>query len=327
MKILHILNKPMPPTGKDGGLPVMVDVLARAQIEKNYKVSVATCSSHRHKDLSILNKPYKIYNLMDRGFEENLIGIIRKGNYSLVHLHNDNRTIKKFCLDNKLGYVRTEHSIVSPKLCTPDFFKNVVFVSKSHAQQHQRTAYVHNGIDIDSFKYIEKKEDYLLFLGKVSRSKKGAADAVRVAKYLRHPLMVVGGRNNRLPSTWLSWPGSIIKPAGVLWGEKKFNALARAKCLLVPSRWDEPFGLIMLEALASGTPVIAYNKGAASEIIKHGKTGFLCNDWKEMAERVSDIPALCPQDCLKDVRLRFSAASMAKGYIPYYKRALRRDDW
>lgn len=327
MRVLHVLNKQMPPTGKDGGLPVMVDTLARAQKEMGYDVGVMVVLKSEKKPLNKAKAPYNIYEVKEDNLKAGISDVVKKNDYSLLHLHNDYKEIKKFARLTNIGYVRTEHSIVSEELRTVEFFENVVFVSKSHAREHNRSEYVYNGIDIKSFKYNESKKDYLLFLGKVARRKKGAADAVRVAKYLREPLMVVGGRNNRLPSTWLRWPGSVVYPAGVLWGNKKLHVLADAKCLLVPSRWEEPFGLIMIEALASGTPVIAYSRGAAAEIIKQGETGYLCDNWQEMAERVADIPRLRSKDCLKDVKLRFSAASMAKGYTTYYERVLAGDCW
>ena len=217
MKIIHVVNKPMPPTGRNGGLPVMVDILAQAQVKMGYDVDVIAISQHRQsKELYSDRPPYSIYRAQQSAEACN---IIKKSNVQVVHLHCNNNSVKQFCNINKITYVRTEHSLVPVQHRDSSFYDNVIFVSKSHANFHQHSVYIYNGIDTDAFNTKLRTPDtknYLLFLGQVSRSKKGAADAIRIARNLKMPLLVAGGRNSRLPATWLRWPCSIIRPVGTV---------------------------------------------------------------------------------------------------------------
>lgn len=100
--------------------------------------------------------------------------------------------------------------------------------------------------------------------------------------------------------------------------------VAAARCLIMPIRWEEPFGMVMIEAMAQGVPVVAFNRGAVPEVIKHGVTGFICETAEELPAALSKVHLLDPADCVAHVRSRFSPDQMARGYEQVYRWAARR---
>jgi glycosyltransferase involved in cell wall biosynthesis len=102
--------------------------------------------------------------------------------------------------------------------------------------------------------------------------------------------------------------------------ETCLDLLFAARCLIMPIRWEEPFGMVMIEAMATGTPVVALNHGAVPELVNHGETGFICDDPREMAPALRDVSAIDPAACVAHVRAEFSADVMARGYERVYRR-------
>ncbi|NLB34880.1 MAG: glycosyltransferase family 4 protein, partial [Elusimicrobia bacterium] len=93
----------------------------------------------------------------------------------------------------------------------------------------------------------------------------------------------------------------------------------RARCTLFTSQWEEPFGLVMIESMAAGTPVIALRRGAAPEVIVDGKTGFIVDTEEEMVEATKEVHKLSPEDCRRHVEENFSNTQMAEKYLSLYK--------
>jgi glycosyltransferase involved in cell wall biosynthesis len=104
--------------------------------------------------------------------------------------------------------------------------------------------------------------------------------------------------------------------------DEKADLLARAAAVLFPIQWPEPFGLVMTEAMATGTPVLAFAYGAAPEVIVHGKTGFLVNTIDEMCEAVERTGEIKAEDCRAHVEAHFSADAMVEGYLRCFERVL-----
>jgi glycosyltransferase involved in cell wall biosynthesis len=92
-----------------------------------------------------------------------------------------------------------------------------------------------------------------------------------------------------------------------------------ARCLIMPIRWDEPFGMVMIEAMAQGVPVVAFNRGAVPEVVQHGVTGYICERADQLPEALSSIDLLDPADCVDRVRELFSPDRMARGYEQVYR--------
>ena len=91
--------------------------------------------------------------------------------------------------------------------------------------------------------------------------------------------------------------------------------------------WEEPFGLVAIEAMACGTPVIAWNSGAMPEVVEHGKTGFICNSIQELEEAVNNIDTIRPEDCRKRVEENFSYQAMTEKYIKLYDKLIKGESW
>jgi glycosyltransferase involved in cell wall biosynthesis len=185
---------------------------------------------------------------------------------------------------------------------------------------------VHNGIDVESFPYEERKEDYLLFLACMAPVK-GTHLAIEAARRLGKRLIIAAkvDRADRQYFHDIVEPlidGDLIQFVGEVDGTLKRKLYAGAYCLLVPICWEEPFGLVMAEAMACGTPVIAFARGAATELVVDGETGFLVHDVDGMVKAVRRVDRIDPRRCRRHVEENFSARRMAEGYLALYERII-----
>jgi len=186
---------------------------------------------------------------------------------------------------------------------------NTIFVSANHAQRYGHTAYVHNGLDLAEYRFRETKGDYDLFLGRL-HSVKGYRWAVEAARRTGRRLVLAGG-----------WRPSFrrgISYVGRVQGERKEDLLAGARCLWMPALWDEPFGLTLIEALASGTPVIGTRRGSLPEIVSPG-VGFLGDTVDELVDHAGRIGEVSPAACRAHVERHFTHHVMASRYLEKYR--------
>ena len=197
--------------------------------------------------------------------------------------------------------------------------KHAAVVAISH---HQRStapdlpvaAVIHHGIDLDSVPFGSGDGGYAVFLGRMSPNK-GADRAIRAAWAANVPLVLAA--KMREPSEHRYFT-EVVEPLlgddavfiGEVGGLAKLELLGHAVALLNPILWPEPFGLAMIEALGTGTPVITFAEGAAPEIVDHGVTGFLCANVLEMTEALSHIDDISRKACRAAVARRFSAERM-----------------
>lgn len=189
---------------------------------------------------------------------------------------------------------------------------NTIYVSGDHASRHDSASFVYNGLDPADFIYRETKDDYDLFLGRL-HSSKGWQLAVEGAKATERRLIVAGG--------WRpSWSRG-LKFAGEVDGKEKAELLAGARLLWMPAQWDEPFGLTLIEALWSGTPVLATRRGALPEIL----SADVAELGDSVEELVASIPAMAgkkPSDCRARAERWFSHTAMAAEYVRFYQHFL-----
>jgi glycosyltransferase involved in cell wall biosynthesis len=184
---------------------------------------------------------------------------------------------------------------------------------------------VYNAVDVASFPFRADKQDYLLFIGQIA-SAKGAHLAVQVARRLGMRLVIAGkiDPHNRQYFAETIEPyvdGKQVQFLGEV-GYEKRELYANARCLLMPICWEEPFGLVMAEAMACGTPVIAFNRGAAPELVVDGETGYIVRDVDEMAKAVGRLGRLDPYRCRQHVEEHFAAPIMVQRYLGIYHRIL-----
>jgi glycosyltransferase involved in cell wall biosynthesis len=183
---------------------------------------------------------------------------------------------------------------------------------------------VYNGIPVERYPFRTDKEDFLLFVGRVNREK-GPEIAVEVAKRAGARLvMAVAIKESFEREYWDVNVAPILSGKEEILGEisidEKADLMARARAVLFPIQWEEPFGLVMAEANACGTPVLAFPRGAAPEVVADGETGFLCADVDAMVAAVARVDEIDPHACRARVEKMFSAQAMTSGYEELYAR-------
>mgnify|MGYP001627395891 CR=1 FL=1 len=188
-------------------------------------------------------------------------------------------------------------------------------------------AVVPNPVDVDAGSVRAPKEEHVLWLGRFT-PEKGPHRAIAVARRAGIPLVLAGpvqpGQREffeRAVAPHLDGRG--VRYAGEVGGVRKQLLLASARALLMPIRWPEPFGMVMVEAMAAGTPVVAFAEGAAPEVVEHGRSGLLVADDDEMAAALGEAMRLRPEECRESARERFAPARVAAAYVAVYRRAAR----
>ena len=225
--------------------------------------------------------------------------------------------------------VTTIHGFSSPRI-VPVFKRyedRVHYVAISDADRHPDLRYaatIHHGIPIEEFPFDAEGSDDLLFFGRMHPDK-GAGEAIRAAIATDHRLLMAGiiqdeAYYSREVAPFLD--GGRIVFNGPLGGAARTRALGHAKALLHLIDFAEPFGLSVIEAMACGTPVIAYNKGSMPELIEHGVTGFLVDTFEEAVEAIGRIGEIDRMACRRTVEERFTVERMADKYLALYERIL-----
>ena len=208
----------------------------------------------------------------------------------------------------------------------------VVAISQSQrsaAPEVPVAAVIHHGIDLQRYSYGEGDGDYLLFVGRMSPDK-GLHRAIEVARRAGRRLVVIS--KMREPEEHAYYEQAVVPLLGAdveLLDEISFDeriaVMRRATAVLNPISWPEPFGLVMAEALACGTPVLAFPNGAAAEIVDDGKTGYLCPDESGMVSALSHIGAIDRRRCREAAEQRFDRARMAADHERLYKALVDND--
>lgn len=186
---------------------------------------------------------------------------------------------------------------------------------------------VPNGINLSDFSFSDKSGKYLAFMGRLLEYK-GVHLAIKVAKKLKMPLKIAGKyfgseKNDYFKKQIEPEIGkNKIELVGMLSGKAKTDFLKNAKALLFPILWEEPFGLVMIEAMACGTPVVAFNRGSVKEVMIDRKTGYIVKNVLEMEKAVMKIDQIDRRDCHEHVLKNFSIEKMAKGYEEVYQRLI-----
>ena len=229
----------------------------------------------------------------------------------------------------KTPMVTTIHGFSSPKIL-PVFKKynnKTHYVSISDADRSRELDYirtVYHGIDLENFTLHTEPGNYLLYFGRIHRDK-GTWEAIQVAKMAKMKLVIAGIIQDRdyyeqyvepFLSEEITYIGSV--------GPKERNqVLGKAFALIHPINFNEPFGLSIVEAMACGTPVLAFNKGSMPEIIQDGINGFLVSGIEEMAQKIKAVKNISREACRATVESKFTREKMVKEYIEVYKEILK----
>jgi glycosyltransferase involved in cell wall biosynthesis len=252
----------------------------------------------------------------------------------LIHFHGIDFT--EYLPQTRIPVVVTLH--LPPSWYPPEVFAQAgagpQLVCVSDAQRRAcpagaETTVIPNGVRLDLFRPGGTKQRFALCLGRIC-PEKGFHLALSAGARARMPVLL-GGHVFAYPAHQeyfaqqvaprLDRARRFLGPVGL---EAKRYLLPRASCLLVPSLVDETSSLVAMEALASGTPVIAFRRGALAELIEPGRTGFLVSGWEEMAEAMLQVGSLAPQECRAEAERRFGAALMTQRYLQLYRGLLGR---
>ena len=184
----------------------------------------------------------------------------------------------------------------------------------------------HNALDLGAYPMHTDRGEYLLFLGRMSAGK-GCHRAVEVAVEAGLPLKIAGKMREPAEQDYFEnfvapHLGDGIEYLGETSHAKKVALLQNARATLFPIEWEEPFGLVMIESMACGTPVIATRWGAVPEVIQHGRSGIIVDDYREMAGVLTLADELDPAECRRSVEEHFSAQRMVADYEAAYNAVL-----
>lgn len=251
--------------------------------------------------------------------------------FDVIHNHMGYQALP-FLNKLEVPSVTTLHNLVKPY--NEQIFKTYAhmdFVSISDAFRKWNMAdtlnycaTVYNGIDIEQYPYSEnKRRDYLLFIGRICHDK-GTAEAIRIARALSLPLKLAG-KVDRADREYfesqvqplLSEPG--IEYVGEVHHAQKVELYASARAVVYPIHFHEPFGLVMAESIAMGTPVLALDMGAVTEVLTDRETGIVGNSVEELIDRFYEIDSISPDDCRERAEKLFSKERMTADYVAVYK--------
>ncbi|WP_067169326.1 glycosyltransferase family 4 protein [Microtetraspora niveoalba] len=186
---------------------------------------------------------------------------------------------------------------------------------------------VHNAVNVATFPFRDLKEDWVLWLGRFNPDK-GAHLAIEAARAVGRRIVLAGKRSEEIEHSYFE---AYVKPrlgqgvqyVGEADADLKRELLSKARCLLFPLQWEEPFGMTMIEAMACGTPVVALSRGSVPEIVVDGVTGFVRGALAELPAAIEAAERLDPAVCRAHVARHFDVPVMARGYERVYHRVVR----
>lgn len=262
----------------------------------------------------------------------------------VLHDHTDERPDPQY----PVPIVRTVHGPATPEAVRKYVHFSALgdaFVAISHRQRalfDQRctelcgphgainwVGTIHNPLDIGAIPFSAHKEGFAFFLGRCDWEK-NPDGAIRIARAAGIPLVMALRMHQGERAYFEERVAPLLGPDVTLLPEvgtpEKFEWLRRAKVVIFPSQWEEPFGLVMTEALACGTPVVALDRGAAPEILTDGVTGFMRGSEAELAATIADVGMIAPLACRQHIAIHFAPQRIAAAYVDAYHRAIARHD-
>jgi glycosyltransferase involved in cell wall biosynthesis len=324
-----------------GGIELVVDRLARGFSAAGHDVVLfatgdSTCPVPRHHLLEVADGRRIGNGVTEIRHALAAYECLRDEGCDIIHDHTlAGPLLGPRLLDGDVPIVTTVHGPLASELL--DVYRHVATVGRggvsliavSHAQRRPApslpvAAVIHHGIDAADFPVGRGDGGYALFLGRMSPDK-GAHRAIEAARKARVPLVLAGKLRE---DSEFEYFDSEVRPLlgadadyiGEVPHDEKVRLLAGACALLFPIRWNEPFGLVMLEAMACGTPVLAFREGAAPEVVEDGVTGYLCDDEGHMAHCLTRLDSLSRAACRRAVETTFSTARMAADHLELFDR-------
>ena len=285
----------------------------------------AVCPQALRLNTGIFNRDAPRLMLQERS-------LLADGDFDVIHSHLDFLGFP-LARRNPRPVVTTLHGRLDLPELQPVFreFADMPLVSISDAQRRPLPwanweATIHHGLPANLYTYHSQPQGYLAFLGRISPEKR-PDHAIEVAKRTGLPLRIAA----KVDPADLQYYRSEIEPLldhpliefiGEISDREKDDFVGNALALVCPYDWPEPFGLVLIEALACGTPVLAYRRGSIPEVIEHGVTGFVSETLGEMVSAVERLGEIDRQRCRASFEQRFTADRMARDYVALYERII-----
>jgi glycosyltransferase involved in cell wall biosynthesis len=324
---------PVPPR-LYGGIERIIDLLVRGLLERGHDV---TLFAHADSEVPCRHVPYggtDAQSVVDTLRNTLTVSRLAMGQPDVIHSFG------------RLAYLTPLLPLRTPKIMsyqrgpTPSRIRTAMTLAREGSlaftgcsdhiteeiRPHAPAYTVYNGVPIGTytFRNTVANDAPLVFLGRIAPIK-GTHTAVDVARRSGRRLVIAGNVPDEQQAFFREQiephlDGEQIRYVGPVDDEEKNNLLGRAAALLMPIEWAEPFGIVMAEAMACGTPVIGTRRGAVPEVVTDGETGFVCDDVDEMVEAVGRVGALSRETCRRRCKKRFSAQAIVDGYKQLYLR-------
>lgn len=312
--VVHLLTEELVRRGHDVTLFATGDSITEARLEFVFDVSQRKWIHSIEPDL--LHASFAYHRIRE------------EGDYEIIHNHTGYSGVALADFVD-VPVLTTLHGIFT-EVNRPffKFFKDVCYYNSISKEQRRGLpelnyiATVYNAINVKSYPFREKKEDFFLWLSRVSPLK-GAHYAVRIAREAGIKL-VMAGKIDEVDRYYYEHDvrpfidGKQVEFLGEVSEEEKRELMGKARAFIFPITWSEPFGLVMIEAMACGTPVLATGRGAVPEVVKDGETGFIVKKPMEIVDKIKKVDEISPQACRKHVEERFSEERMARDYEEVY---------
>lgn len=341
---------PVPPKGY-GGTELIVSLLTEELVRRGHKVTLYASgdSKTKAKKVSVVATSLTSMHIPWTAPGFNLLNLERAFSdakkFDVIHTHIDPFD-SLFRASSKVPTVATLHNHFWPfqdantakfhdRVSMYERFKRLPFVAISDAYRKlcpvklNFVATIHHGIRTDEFKFNPKPKDHFLWFGRIAAAK-GLHNAVKAAHRSKENLLICGPFITKESREYYDKQvcgyvdGAKIRYLKERDRKDVPKLLGDAKALLYPLEWDEPFGLIMAEAMACGTPVIAYHRGSVPELIRDGVTGFIVDSIGAMIGAMKDIDRIDRAECRRHAEKQFSVRHMADKYEEVYAKLIKK---
>ena len=331
---------PVPPSGY-GGIEQVVELLAAELVRRGHEVTLFAAPGSE--------SPARVRSPLDHPYPDDIQFSVYEADHVACAFADVDRAQEPFdVLHDHCGFtafafadridtplVHTLHGPFTDE--TSAFYERhaakapVIAISSYQAEQAPQglevSAVIGNPIVVGDFPFQAEKEDFLLWIGRLNDDK-GPHRAIAAAREAGRPLVIAGPvqpgeREFFAREVEPLVDGDRVRYIGEI-GADKGDLYAGARALLMPIRWPEPFGLVMTEAMACGTPVIAFSEGSAPELVLDGETGFVVDDEHAMAEAVGRLGDIDPARCRSSAEERFDVTPVAEAYERAYERVVHR---
>jgi len=335
------------PPKKYGGIEIIIAAITNELVKRGHDVTLFASGNSKTKAklASVFTKSLFENNIDWYHRSQNLINAAncfsRVEEFDIIHSHMGDNALF-FTQTAKTPVLTTLHNVLpeakqnnSDEYITFKYysrktnFASISFNQRTHTDiNFNYIDTVYNGINISDFTFNSKPQDYFAWLGRIHYGK-GMWNAVHAAQTSKNKLIAAGNMTCESDGEYFQSvkpmiDGKNIKYIGEVGLRGKNKLLGGARALLFPSIWEEPFGLVMIEAMACGTPVIAFNRGSVSEVIEDGITGFVVKDEKEMIKAMKKVNKINRTECRKHIEKHFTIEKMADAYERVYEKIIGR---